>query len=178
MAASPAPTMLPDAVTVWREAIEALASDRSPCRHMTPARWAEVRAACLAFLDRFGPEAVQLGWTAPELFGVHPEHGTQRIDCCGALMVNGRLATGSRPTACCSATCRPTGTGRGRPGGCRCGCSRLGVAGDRALGVPGRHRLHDWVHADRDGAGDLRVRGTAAVGRISDNIGCLASPAL
>lgn len=94
MVASPAPVMLPDAVTVWREAIEALPAGRSPCRHMAPARWAEVRAACLDFLDRFGPEAARLGWTAPELFGVHPEHGTLRLDYCGVLMVNGRKADG------------------------------------------------------------------------------------
>jgi hypothetical protein len=27
------------------------------------------------------------GWTAPQLFGVHPIHGTVWVDYCGALMI-------------------------------------------------------------------------------------------
>jgi hypothetical protein len=41
------------------------------------------------FCDRFGAEAHRLGWTAPELFAVHPDHGTLRIDYCGVLMLAG-----------------------------------------------------------------------------------------
>ncbi len=37
--------------------------------------------------SNFGPKAHRLGWTAPELFAVHPEHGTLRVDYCGVLMV-------------------------------------------------------------------------------------------
>ncbi len=48
----------------------------------------------LEFVDRFGAEAVALGWTAPQLFGVHPQHGTLRTDYCGALMLSGQKATG------------------------------------------------------------------------------------
>jgi hypothetical protein len=29
-----------------------------------------------------------MGWTTPELFGVHPVVGVRRVDCCGALMVS------------------------------------------------------------------------------------------
>ncbi|WP_244471625.1 hypothetical protein [Methylobacterium sp. ARG-1] len=35
-----------------------------------------------------------LGWTDRELFGVHPEHGTLRVNYRGALMVVGKQATG------------------------------------------------------------------------------------
>ncbi len=36
------------------------------------------------------PEAAALGWTAADLFGVHPTAGVIRTDYCGALMINGR----------------------------------------------------------------------------------------
>ncbi len=48
--------------------------------------------SALAFIDRFGAEAVACGWTDVELFGVHPEHGTLRVDWCGALMIGVRPA--------------------------------------------------------------------------------------
>ncbi|MGU3668472.1 hypothetical protein ACLBX9_30185 [Methylobacterium sp. A49B] len=35
----------------------------------------------------FGAEAHRLGWTASELFGVHPSSGTLRVDSCGVLML-------------------------------------------------------------------------------------------
>lgn len=94
MAAPSAPTIFPDTVALWRHALEALPENRSPCPRMTPDRWATTRAACLDFIDRFGAEAHRLGWTAPELFGVHPQHGTLRLEMCGVMMVNGRKADG------------------------------------------------------------------------------------
>jgi hypothetical protein len=45
-----------------------------------------MRESCLDFVDRFGEQAHELGWTAPQLFGVHPQHGTLRVDYCGALI--------------------------------------------------------------------------------------------
>ncbi|WP_205884649.1 hypothetical protein, partial [Escherichia coli] len=39
-----------------------------------------------------GAEADRLGWTAPELFGVHPTSGTLRVDCCGVLMLGSGAA--------------------------------------------------------------------------------------
>ncbi|WP_267428713.1 hypothetical protein [Methylobacterium sp. GC_Met_2] len=48
----------------------------------------------LAFLDQFGAEAHGLGWTAPQLFGVHPQHGFLRVEYAGALMGNGAPAIG------------------------------------------------------------------------------------
>lgn len=46
-----------------------------------------IRESGIEFCDRLGAEAHRLGWTAPELFAVHPEHGTLRIDYCGVLMI-------------------------------------------------------------------------------------------
>ena len=94
MAASLAPTMLPDTVALWRHALDAMPADRSPCRYLTLARWTQMRESALDFIDRFGAKAHRLGWTAAELFSVHPEHGTLRLEQCGVLMVSGRTAEG------------------------------------------------------------------------------------
>ena len=75
MAASLAPSLLPNPVALWRGSIEVLSQHASPCCHLTPARWVALRDSALHFIDRFGGEAHRLGWTAPELFGVHAEHG-------------------------------------------------------------------------------------------------------
>ncbi len=75
---------LPPAVASWRDQIERLSEHASPCRYLLPAKWAAMRASALAFLDQFGAEAHRLGWTAPQLFGVHPEHGFLRVEYAGA----------------------------------------------------------------------------------------------
>ena len=77
------------AIFSWRDQIERLSEHASPCRYLTPAKWVPMRANALAFCDRHGAEAHQFGWTAPQLFGVHPEHGFLRVEYAGALMVSG-----------------------------------------------------------------------------------------
>lgn len=47
--------------------------------------------SALSFCDQFGMEAHRLGRTAPELFAVHPEHGTIRLDAYGYPMIGGGL---------------------------------------------------------------------------------------
>ncbi|MCJ2140273.1 hypothetical protein [Methylobacterium sp. E-066] len=94
MSASPAPTDLPPAVATWRDQIERISERASPCRYLTPAQWATMRESAIEFCDRFGAEALSLGWTDRELFGVHPEHGTFRVDYCGALMIAGNRVQG------------------------------------------------------------------------------------
>ena len=94
MSAGLAPTLLPNPVAIWHGAIENISPHASPCRYMPPSRWASVRENCLDFIARFGAEAHGLGWTAEQLFGVHPEHGTLRIDYCGALMTASDKAIG------------------------------------------------------------------------------------
>ena len=80
---------LPDPVAGWRAALDNLSPHASPCRYIVPAKWAAIREGGLDFCDRLGAEAHRLSWTAAELFAVHPEHGTLRIDCCGALVISG-----------------------------------------------------------------------------------------
>ncbi|MDN3572961.1 hypothetical protein QWZ18_20315 [Methylobacterium longum] len=94
MTAGPVPSSSSDPVAGWRSAIENLSEHASPCRYLAPAKWATMRANALAFCDQHGAEAYRLGWTAPQLFGVHPNHGTLRVDYCGALMVGGTPARG------------------------------------------------------------------------------------
>ncbi|GJE14251.1 hypothetical protein [Methylobacterium longum] len=94
MSASAALTDLPPAVASWRSAIENLSEHASPCRYLAPAKWAMMRTNALIFCDQHGAEAYRLGWTAQQLFGVHADHGTLRVDYCGALMVGGTPARG------------------------------------------------------------------------------------
>ncbi|MCJ2116516.1 hypothetical protein MKK65_07970 [Methylobacterium sp. J-001] len=89
MSSGLAPTLIPNPVAMWHGAIENISPHASPCRYLTPAQWAKMREAALDFCDRFGAEAQRHGWTDRQLFGVHPEHGTLRVDYCGALMVAG-----------------------------------------------------------------------------------------
>jgi hypothetical protein len=49
--------------------------------------WAAIHEQAVAFLDQRADEAVQLGWTTLDLFGVHPEADTIRSDYCGALIL-------------------------------------------------------------------------------------------
>ena len=57
------------------------AISRSVCSSARSARIAACRSA-------------RVGWTAPQLFGVHPEHGFLRVEYAGALMVNKRPVIG------------------------------------------------------------------------------------
>jgi hypothetical protein len=89
MSSGLAPTLIPNPVAMWHRAIENISERASPCRYLTPAQWAKLRESALDFCDRFGAEAHRHGWTDRQLFGVHPEHGTLRVEYCGALMIAG-----------------------------------------------------------------------------------------
>ncbi|PZP65779.1 MAG: hypothetical protein DI590_26195 [Methylorubrum populi] len=73
---------------VWRDRIERMSSATSPCPGLHGESWQRVHAGMLEFIDRLGAEAVDLGWTAPDLFGVHPTAGVYRVDHCGALVLD------------------------------------------------------------------------------------------
>ena len=57
-----------------------------------------MREAAIDFCDRIGSEAHALDWTAQELFAVHPEHGTLRVEVYGVLIVSGSKALAVEPT--------------------------------------------------------------------------------
>lgn len=94
----PAPPPLPDFVARWRDALDNLSPHASPCRYLVPAKWAAIREDAIVFCDQHGVEAHRLGWTAAELFAIHPEHGLLRIDYCGALMMTELHPSAVEPT--------------------------------------------------------------------------------
>lgn len=83
---------LPPTIASWRDQIDRISPHASPCRYLPPAKWAAIRANALSFLAQHGAEAHRLGWTVPELFGVHPSSGTLRVDSCGVLMLGSGAA--------------------------------------------------------------------------------------
>ena len=79
--ASPVPIRhAPSDAQAWRDELEAMKPTTAPCPGMTGPRWEKMRESAIAFLDEFGDEAAALGWTTPELFGVHPTAGFIRVD--------------------------------------------------------------------------------------------------
>ncbi|MGW9817460.1 hypothetical protein ACUXK4_000006 [Methylorubrum extorquens] len=93
-----APDSLPPQAAAWRNAFGALRPTSPPCRYVGTTAWANIHEACTDFIKRFGAEAVRLGWTAPQIFGVHPQHGTLRIDWCGVMITGGHKAIGIEPS--------------------------------------------------------------------------------
>ncbi|ONF46473.1 hypothetical protein RSM1_24455 [Methylobacterium radiotolerans] len=71
----------------FRDGLASLSPDRPPCPDYRPGEWAAVLSRADDFLDAFGLQALELGWTAPRLFGVHPQAGIVRVDACGALVL-------------------------------------------------------------------------------------------
>lgn len=69
----------------WRDGVESLNPAKSPCPGLYGEVWQKAHANMLDFLERFGAQAQDLGWTDLDLFGVHPVIGTGRVDHCGAL---------------------------------------------------------------------------------------------
>lgn len=80
-----------------RRAFGALQPTSPPCRYLGPTACANIYKACTDFIGRFGAEAVRLGRTTPQIFGVHPEHGTLRVDWCGVMITGGHKAIGIEP---------------------------------------------------------------------------------
>ena len=84
---------------LWRLKFYNLSSRTMPCPGFRDREWPRVFDATHAFLEQHAGAAHALGWTALDLFGVHPVVGAARVDCCGALMLCGaRVATVERDT--------------------------------------------------------------------------------
>ncbi|KAB1075457.1 hypothetical protein F6X53_25175 [Methylobacterium soli] len=90
MSASLAPRPTPSDVQAWRDAFSRLKPSVPPCPGISASAWPPMHEAALDALDRHGAALVEHGWTAPELFGVHPTIGTVRVDFCGAFVLGGR----------------------------------------------------------------------------------------
>jgi hypothetical protein len=77
-----------DSPPEWH-AILAELSERNCPDWMTLSRWAEMLSDVDAFLDRWGNVSRRLGWSALDLFGVHPAAPASRFDAMGLFLLIG-----------------------------------------------------------------------------------------
>ena len=72
---------------VWHAALSRMRITEAPCPGITGAAWPAMKSCALKFLGGYGSQAVELGWTATDVLGVHPTRGTIRADFTGALLL-------------------------------------------------------------------------------------------
>lgn len=94
MSASPKPKLVPADPKLWRQGFLDLRPSVVPCPGFTLQSWGGAHEACVEFFDRWADEAVSLGWSTLDLFGVHPEAGTIRPDFCGAMVLSAERVSG------------------------------------------------------------------------------------
>lgn len=70
----------------WHAILAELERQNSP-DWLSPTRWCELLSDAEIFLSRWGNAAHSLGWTALDLFGVHPRAPASRFDVMGLLML-------------------------------------------------------------------------------------------
>lgn len=70
----------------WHANLALLKGQGSP-DWMTPGRWEMLLHDAERFLDRWSSTAHAMGWTALDLFGVHPTRPTVRFDVMGLLLL-------------------------------------------------------------------------------------------
>jgi hypothetical protein len=85
------PQLSPSAVLPddWREGFTRLScADR--LANFTATRWNDLIRDSAGFLNLWGEQAAKLGWTASDIFGVHPKAPSSRCDQMGvALLIHG-----------------------------------------------------------------------------------------
>jgi len=94
MPPTPKPKLVPADPKLWRQGFLDLRPSVVPCPGFTLQSWGGAHEACIDFLDRWADEALALGCTTLECFGVHPEAGTIRPDFCGALVLSAERVSG------------------------------------------------------------------------------------
>ena len=52
-----------------------------------PDRWRQAMTDAGRFLDQWGAHAAALGWTTLDVFGAHPTHPIERLDCAGLILL-------------------------------------------------------------------------------------------
>jgi hypothetical protein len=52
-----------------------------------PDRWRRAIIDAGRFLDQWGAQAAALGWGTLDIFGAHPTHPLQRLDCVGLILL-------------------------------------------------------------------------------------------
>jgi hypothetical protein len=52
-----------------------------------PDRWRQAIIDAGLFLEQWGAQAASLGWNTLDVFGAHPTHPLQRLDCVGLILL-------------------------------------------------------------------------------------------
>ena len=81
-----APTLAPGNVAEWHAILNELTAVDPP-DWASSVRWQNMLSDADALLSQWGDAADQLGWTALDLFGVHPNAPADRYDVMGLLLV-------------------------------------------------------------------------------------------
>jgi hypothetical protein len=103
-ASAPPPPVVLDALSRHKAAIVALL--RPPSRvlraewtagvarlrtmvppRVRPDRWRQTIVDAGRFLDQWGAQAAALGWSTLDVFGAHPRHPIERLDCAGLVIL-------------------------------------------------------------------------------------------
>lgn len=71
----------------WVDGVASLDRWVPPCPGFHAGEWETIGRTIRHFMAHYAEEAACLGWTALDLFAVHPRVGAVRVDCCGALML-------------------------------------------------------------------------------------------
>ncbi len=80
------PTLAPGNVAEWHAILDELTA-LDPPEWASPVRWQHMIFDADAFLGRWSEAADHLGWTALDLFGVHPAAPADRYDVMGLLLL-------------------------------------------------------------------------------------------
>jgi len=83
------PPPIPAALVLWYDGVARLQTMRAPLG-FAPGRWSRARLDASGLLERHGAELLALGWTAADVFGLHPDAPGAAVDCYGlALLLDG-----------------------------------------------------------------------------------------
>jgi hypothetical protein len=79
---------MPDGLAEWRAGVDELARRKTPPApwQYDAAGWRAVVTSATALLKDWGEQAEAAGWSALDLFGVHPRVGATRHDCAGLVL--------------------------------------------------------------------------------------------
>ena len=77
----PGPALLAE----WNAGVSRLRTMARP--RVRPDRWRQAIVDAGRFLDQWGAQAAALGWSTLDVFGAHPTHPLERLDCAGLIIL-------------------------------------------------------------------------------------------
>ena len=78
----PGPALLAE----WNAGVSRLQTMACPAG-VRPDRWRQAIVDAGRFLDQWGAQAAALGWSTLDVFGAHPTHPLERLDCAGLIIL-------------------------------------------------------------------------------------------